>query len=150
MKVIISAGGTGGHIYPALAIINKIKEKEPNSEILYIGTHNRMEKDIVPKTGIPFKQIETSQKLVVQIEGLRKNISRRGTLGIRIRLYRPENSHEILHHQKIYFQGINKLRQFQLERTTFRGYRLEYPINRDIHLFRNQGSFQQRERDISP
>ena len=58
MKVVISAGGTGGHIYPALAIINKIKEKEPNSEFLYIGTHNRMEKDIVPKHGIPFKTVE--------------------------------------------------------------------------------------------
>lgn len=58
MRVIISAGGTGGHIYPALAIINKIKEKEPNSEFLYIGTHNRMEKDIVPKYNIPFKSIE--------------------------------------------------------------------------------------------
>lgn len=58
MRVVISAGGTGGHIYPALAIINKIKEKEPNSEFLYIGTHNRMEKDIVPKEGIPFKSIE--------------------------------------------------------------------------------------------
>jgi undecaprenyldiphospho-muramoylpentapeptide beta-N-acetylglucosaminyltransferase len=58
MRVVISAGGTGGHIYPALAIINKIKEKEPNSEFLYIGTHNRMEKDIVPKEGIPFKSTE--------------------------------------------------------------------------------------------
>lgn len=58
MKVIISAGGTGGHIYPALAIINKIKEVEPKSEFLYIGTHNRMENDIVPKKGIPFKPIE--------------------------------------------------------------------------------------------
>ena len=58
MRVVISAGGTGGHIYPALAIINKIKEMESNSEILYIGTHNRMEKDIIPKHGIPFKSIE--------------------------------------------------------------------------------------------
>lgn len=58
MRVVISAGGTGGHIYPALAIINKIKEKEPNSEFLYIGTHNRMEKDIIPKYNIPFKSIE--------------------------------------------------------------------------------------------
>ena len=58
MKVIISAGGTGGHIYPALSIINIIKEKEPDSEFLYIGTHNRMEKDIVPKEGIPFIGIE--------------------------------------------------------------------------------------------
>lgn len=58
MRVIISAGGTGGHIYPALAIVNKIKEIEPHSEFLYIGTHNRMEKDIVPKHGIPFEKIE--------------------------------------------------------------------------------------------
>ena len=58
MRVVISAGGSGGHIYPALAIINKIKEKAPNSEFLYIGTHNRMERDIVPKEGIPFKSIE--------------------------------------------------------------------------------------------
>lgn len=57
MRVIVSAGGTGGHIYPALAIINKIKEKEPNSDILYIGTHNRMEKDIVPKHNIEYKQL---------------------------------------------------------------------------------------------
>lgn len=66
MRVIVSAGGTGGHIYPALAIIHKIKENEPNSEFLYIGTHNRMEKDIVPKENIPFKTIE--------IYGLSKNI----------------------------------------------------------------------------
>ena len=58
MKVIISAGGTGGHIYPALAIVKKIKEKEPNSDILYIGTHNRMEKDIVPKENIKYESIE--------------------------------------------------------------------------------------------
>ena len=58
MRVIISAGGTGGHIYPALAIIDKIKEKEPDSEFLYIGTHNRMEKDIVPSKGISYEAIE--------------------------------------------------------------------------------------------
>lgn len=58
MRVVVSAGGTGGHIYPALAIIDKIKEKEPDSEFLYIGTHNRMEKDIIPERGIPFKSIE--------------------------------------------------------------------------------------------
>ena len=58
MKAVISAGGTGGHIYPALAIVNKIKELEPDSKFLYIGTHNRMEKDIVPKRGIPFEMVE--------------------------------------------------------------------------------------------
>ena len=58
MRVVISAGGTGGHIYPALAIIKKIKEMEPTSEFLYIGTHNRMENEIIPKHNIPFKTIE--------------------------------------------------------------------------------------------
>ena len=48
MKVIISAGGTGGHIYPAISIINKIKDLEKNSDVLYIGTTSRMEKDIIP------------------------------------------------------------------------------------------------------
>lgn len=67
MRVIVAAGGTGGHIYPALAIINRIKEEDKNSEILYIGTTDRMEKDIVPARGINFVGIE--------IKGLnRKNI----------------------------------------------------------------------------
>lgn len=57
MRVIISAGGTGGHIYPAIAIINKIKEKEPNSEVLYIGTTDRMEKDLIPELGIKYEEI---------------------------------------------------------------------------------------------
>lgn len=54
MKVIMVAGGTGGHIYPALAIIHKIKEMEKDSEFLYIGTDDRMEKDLIPKMGIDF------------------------------------------------------------------------------------------------
>lgn len=67
MKVIISAGGTGGHIYPALAIANKIKEKDKNAQILYIGTKNRMEKDIVPNEGYEF--------IGINIEGLRRSLS---------------------------------------------------------------------------
>lgn len=58
MRVVISAGGTGGHIYPALAIINKIKEQEPSSEFLYIGTLDRMEKNIVPSKNIPYLGVE--------------------------------------------------------------------------------------------
>lgn len=58
MKVIVVAGGTGGHIYPAIAIINKIKEKEKNSEVLYIGTTDRMEKDIIPNLGINYVGLE--------------------------------------------------------------------------------------------
>ncbi len=58
MKIIVTAGGTGGHIYPALAIINKFKEKEKDLDILYIGTHNRMEKDIIPKKNIKYEALE--------------------------------------------------------------------------------------------
>ena len=60
MRVVIVAGGTGGHIYPAIAIMNKIKEMEKSSEFLYIGTTDRMEKDIIPKLGIKFVGIEMS------------------------------------------------------------------------------------------
>ena len=60
MKAIVVAGGTGGHIYPAIAIINKIKEKEKTSEFLYIGTTDRMEKDIIPNLGIKFIGLEMS------------------------------------------------------------------------------------------
>ena len=60
MRAIISAGGTGGHIYPAIAIINKIKEEEPNSEFLYIGTSDRMEKDLIPELGIRYEEIKVS------------------------------------------------------------------------------------------
>ena len=58
MKMIISAGGTGGHIYPALAIIKKFQEKDKNFEVLYIGTHNRMENKIIPEYGIPYESIK--------------------------------------------------------------------------------------------
>lgn len=58
MRVIVTGGGTGGHIYPALAIADKIKEMEPDSEILYIGNDEGIEKDIVPKTGYPFQMVD--------------------------------------------------------------------------------------------
>ncbi len=58
VKVIVSAGGTGGHIYPALAIINKLKERHKDLEVLYIGTTDRMEKDLIPSLGINYVGIE--------------------------------------------------------------------------------------------
>lgn len=58
MKVIISAAGTGGHINPGIAIANKIKEKEPNSEIVFFGTTRGLENDLVPRAGYKLKTIE--------------------------------------------------------------------------------------------
>ena len=58
MKAVISAAGTGGHINPGIAIANKIREKEPTSEIIFIGTDRGLENDLVPRAGYELKQID--------------------------------------------------------------------------------------------
>ncbi len=58
MRVIISAAGTGGHINPGIAIANKIKEHEPESEIVFFGTDRGLENDLVPRAGYQLKTIE--------------------------------------------------------------------------------------------
>ena len=51
MKVIISGGGTGGHIFPALSIAREIQDRMPEADILFVGAHNRMEMEKVPAAG---------------------------------------------------------------------------------------------------
>lgn len=60
MKVIMTGGGTGGHIYPAIAIADKIKRKHPDAEILFVGTERGMEKELVPKNGYELRFITVS------------------------------------------------------------------------------------------
>lgn len=60
MKVIMTGGGTGGHIYPAIAIADKIRRKHPEAEILFVGTERGMEKDLVPKNGYDIRFITVS------------------------------------------------------------------------------------------
>lgn len=57
MKVVISGGGTGGHIYPALTIADYIKELAPEAEITFVGTKLGLEKEIVPRYGYPLEFI---------------------------------------------------------------------------------------------
>lgn len=69
MRVVIAAAGTGGHINPGIAIANKIKEKEPNSQIIFIGTNRGLENDLVPRAGYVLKVIDAhglERKLTVQ------------------------------------------------------------------------------------
>lgn len=54
MKVIVGAGGTGGHLYPALALVEYIKEVEPDSEFLFVGTKDRIESEVVPQQGYEY------------------------------------------------------------------------------------------------
>ncbi|MCD8509651.1 MAG: undecaprenyldiphospho-muramoylpentapeptide beta-N-acetylglucosaminyltransferase [Bacillus sp. (in: Bacteria)] len=67
MKVLVTGGGTGGHIYPALALIRTIQKNNNTAEYLYIGTENGLESKIVPKENIPFK--------TVHITGFKRSLS---------------------------------------------------------------------------
>ena len=51
IRAIISGGGTGGHIFPALSIADKLKELNPDTEILFVGADGRMEMERVPAAG---------------------------------------------------------------------------------------------------
>lgn len=55
MRIIISGGGTGGHIFPAISIANALKAKDPNAEILFVGAEGRMEMTRVPEAGYEIK-----------------------------------------------------------------------------------------------
>jgi len=57
MKVVLSGGGTGGHIYPAVAIANAIRLRNPNTSILFVGAKGRMEMEKVPASGYPIRGI---------------------------------------------------------------------------------------------
>jgi UDP-N-acetylglucosamine--N-acetylmuramyl-(pentapeptide) pyrophosphoryl-undecaprenol N-acetylglucosamine transferase len=51
MKVIISAGGTGGHIFPAIAVADELRRQDPSVEIRFVGAEGKMEMERVPKAG---------------------------------------------------------------------------------------------------
>ena len=57
MRIIISGGGTGGHIFPAISIANAIKAKRPDAKILFVGARGRMEMERVPQAGYEIKAL---------------------------------------------------------------------------------------------
>ncbi len=81
MKVIISGGGTGGHIFPALAIANAITERYPNSDILFIGAIGKMEMEKVPAAGYPIEGLP--------IAGLQRKLSLKNLL-LPIKLFKSQ------------------------------------------------------------
>lgn len=60
MRILISGGGTGGHIYPALAVANELRERY-NAELLFIGDRNGLETTLVPAAGVPFAPISAGK-----------------------------------------------------------------------------------------
>jgi UDP-N-acetylglucosamine--N-acetylmuramyl-(pentapeptide) pyrophosphoryl-undecaprenol N-acetylglucosamine transferase len=67
MKVIVTGGGTGGHIYPALAIADTLRSRDKDGQILYIGTAGGLESRLVPERGCRFKAI--------RVKGFRRRLS---------------------------------------------------------------------------
>ncbi len=67
MRVLITGGGTGGHVNPALAIANTIKQKDPDAVIAYVGTKKGIENKLVPKAGYPMYYVE--------VKGIKRSLS---------------------------------------------------------------------------
>ncbi|MCQ2978599.1 MAG: undecaprenyldiphospho-muramoylpentapeptide beta-N-acetylglucosaminyltransferase [Clostridia bacterium] len=61
MKIIFTGGGSGGHVIPNIAIINSLKEKHPDIEIVYIGSKTGIEKELISEQGIKYREIETGK-----------------------------------------------------------------------------------------
>lgn len=74
MRIIIGAGGTGGHVYPALALANYIKQQDPSSEFLFVGTKDRLEATVVPQAGYAYQGLH--------VKGLTGNIFQKGIEGL--------------------------------------------------------------------
>nr|WP_300002296.1 undecaprenyldiphospho-muramoylpentapeptide beta-N-acetylglucosaminyltransferase [Tissierella sp.] len=88
MRYLISGGGTGGHIYPALAILNEIKLHDKDAVILYVGTEQGLEAKLVPKEEIDFKTI--------RVEGIPRSISKDSLIALRELLYGLKESGRII------------------------------------------------------
>jgi len=75
MRVMISGGGTGGHIYPALALIERLKQRGLLDAVLYVGTERGLESKIVPDQGIDFKTLEIQGfKRSMNLNGIKTNL----------------------------------------------------------------------------
>lgn len=94
MKVIIAAAGTAGHINPGLAIANKIKEQEKNSQIIFIGTTRGLENDLVPRAGYELKTIEAygfSKKISISnIKKIAATLKATGSVRKIIKEFKPD------------------------------------------------------------
>lgn len=75
MKVMIAAGGTGGHIYPGIAVANELLRRDPSSEVLFVGTSKGLETRIVPENGFQLALIHSAGLKSVGLKNLLKGIA---------------------------------------------------------------------------
>lgn len=94
LRVIISGGGTGGHIFPAVSIANEIRAKRPDAKILFVGAEGRMEMQRVPAAGYPIKGLPIAgfnrKSLLKNIPVLFKIMKSRAMARKIVRDFRPQ------------------------------------------------------------
>lgn len=75
MKIVFAAGGTGGHINPALAVAGELRRRDPETKILFVGTREKMESKLVPAAGFDFMNIEiTGFHRSLSLPNIKRNI----------------------------------------------------------------------------
>ena len=75
MRVIFTCGGTAGHVNPALALAGYMKEKDPETAVLFVGTPTGMERELVAKAGYDYAAVEVSSfQRKLNAEGIRHNL----------------------------------------------------------------------------
>ena len=72
LRVLFAGGGTGGHVYPALAVADELRRLYPEASVTFVGTRNRLEARVVPERGYDFRTIT--------ISGFRRSLSLEGVL----------------------------------------------------------------------
>lgn len=94
MRVIVSGGGTGGHIYPAVTLIRAIQKLRGDAAFLYVGTQRGLEADIIPKEGLPFETVDIrgfERKLSLRnVATLAKSAASVWHAGKIVRRFRPD------------------------------------------------------------
>lgn len=88
MKVIISGGGTGGHIYPALAIAEEIKDRYKECDLLYVGTNDSLEQELAEKAEIRFQSIH--------VKGLPRKLNKKSFIALKELLIGLRDAKKIL------------------------------------------------------
>ena len=75
MRVLFACGGTAGHINPAIAVADRLRSLDPDCEVLFVGTPDRMETELVPKAGYEIRTVNvTNFSRRLNAEGIRHNI----------------------------------------------------------------------------
>ena len=93
LRIVLSGGGTGGHVYPAIAIADELRERFPSAEFLFVGAKDRMEMTKVPEAGYPI--------VGLWISGIERKISLKNFLYVML-VSNKKNKSAFYHNQYLW------------------------------------------------